>query len=296
VLRPLPELPGVDHRFVGVGDVTIHVAEAGDHTAEPLVLLHGWPQNWFMWRKLIGPLSDRYRVICPDLRGFGWSSAPAGSYLKAELAADIAGLLDTLGLERVRLAGHDWGGFIGFLLCVTAPERITHFLAAGIGHPWARPTGGALARVRGLARLWYMFVLGAPLLGRQLMQRLPRLPRAVISSAAADPTVWTAAELEVFVAQWSESERATATSRLYRSFLTRELPAMVRGSYEDDVMEQPAILLVGDRDPVIEAETLRHAGSNAPNLEIRELPGVGHWVPEEAPEATLAAMQELYSR
>lgn len=292
----MPDVPGVDHRFVGVGDLTIHVAEAGDHTADPLVLLHGWPQNWFTWRKVIGPLSDRYRVICPDLRGFGWSSAPGGRYLKSELAADVIGLLDALGLERVRLGGHDWGGFVGFLLCASAPERVTHLLAAGISHPWVRPAGGPFERIRGLTRLWYMFVLGAPLLGRQLMQRVPRLPRAAITLAAGDPTAWTTAELDVFVDQWSEGERAAATSRLYRSFLTRELPAIARGSYRDQVMEQPAILLVGDRDPVIEAKTLRGAGSNAPNLDVRELAGVGHWVPEEAPEATLAAMLELYTR
>lgn len=294
--RPMPDLPGVDHRFVGVGDLSIHVAEAGDHTAEPLVLLHGWPQNWFAWRKLIGPLSERYRVICPDLRGFGWSGAPAGSYLKADLATDVLGLLDTLGLERVRLGGQDWGGLIGFILCVTAPERVTHLLAAGISHPWARPAGGAFGPLRALTRLWYMVPLASPLLGRQLVQRLPALTRTAILRAAADPATWTEAELDVFVAQWAEPERAAAASSLYRAFVTRELPAIVRGSYRDRVMEQPAILLLGDHDPVIEAEPLRHAGSNAPNLEIRELAGVGHWVPEEAPEETLAAMLELYSR
>jgi pimeloyl-ACP methyl ester carboxylesterase len=292
----MPDLPGVDHRFVGVGDLSIHVAEAGDHTAEPLVLLHGWPQNWFTWRRLIGPLSERYRVICPDLRGFGWSSAPAGSYLMADLAADLVGLLDALGLERVRLGGQDWGGLIGFILCATAPQRVTHLLAAGTSHLWTQPAGGIFGRVRALSRLWYMGALASPLLGRQLVQRLPALTRTALVRGAADPAVWTDAELEVFVSQWAEPERAAATSSLYRAFLTRELPAIVRGSYRDRVMEQPAILLIGEHDPVIEAEPQRQAGSNAPNLEVRELAGVGHWVQEEAPEAMLDAMLELYSR
>ena len=94
----------------------------GPTDAEPLVLLHGWPQHWYAWRRLIGPLSERYRVICPDLRGFGWTDAPAGSYEKSELAADVIALLDVLGLERVRLAGHDWGGFVGFLVCIDGPR------------------------------------------------------------------------------------------------------------------------------------------------------------------------------
>ena len=113
--RPLPDLEGVSHEYVDLPGLRMHVAVAGPADAEPLVLLHGWPQHWYAWRRLIGPLSEHYRVYCPDLRGFGWSDAPAGSYLKAQLAADVIALLDALGLDRVRLAGHDWGGFTGFL-------------------------------------------------------------------------------------------------------------------------------------------------------------------------------------
>lgn len=296
VTRPLPDLPGVEHRFVEVNDLRMHVAEAGDREAEPVVLLHGWPQNWFTWRKLIGPLSERYRVICPDLRGFGWTDAPAGRYLKAELAADVAGLLDVLGLERVRLGGQDWGGFVGFLLCITVPERVSHLAAAGISHLWVRGEGGIGERLRLLSRIWYMLLLASPLLGPALVQRLPALMRLVIVKGAADPRAWTPAELEVFVEQWSEPARAAATARLYRSFLTTEARAIAAGKYAGRVMEQPATLLVGDRDPVIEADALRGAEANAPRLQIRELAGVGHWIQEEAPEAMLGAMLELYAR
>ena len=140
--RPLPDLEGVSHEFVDVSGLRMHVAVAGPEDGEPLVLLHGWPQHWYAWRRLIGPLSERYRVYCPDLRGFGWTDAPPGSYEKAELAADVIALLDVLGLERVRLAGHDWGGFVGFLVCFAAPERVSHFAAAGINHPWVKPEPG----------------------------------------------------------------------------------------------------------------------------------------------------------
>ena len=115
-MRPLPELPGVEHRFVDAGGVRLHVAEAGD--GEPVVLLHGWPEHWWTWRHLIPGLAERYRVICPDLRGFGWSDAPRRGYEKEQFAADVAELLDSLDLHDVRLVGHDWGGVAGFILCV----------------------------------------------------------------------------------------------------------------------------------------------------------------------------------
>src|SRR5689334_10886927 len=115
-----PALAGVTHRWVEANGVKLHVAESGQ--GEPLLLLHGWPQHWYMWRKQIPELAKRYRVIAPDLRGFGWSDAPEASYEKERLADDILALLDVMQLPRVRLMAHDWGGWVGFLMCIRAPE------------------------------------------------------------------------------------------------------------------------------------------------------------------------------
>ena len=114
------------------------------------MLLHGWPQHWYEWRHQIPVLAEHYRVICPDLRGFGWSDAPPGGYDKETLAADVVNLLDALGLDRVKLIGHDWGGWVGFLLCIDPPRagralpRAQHPAALGQDRP---------AHVRGLLAL-----------------------------------------------------------------------------------------------------------------------------------------------
>src|SRR5437762_1306670 len=110
--QPMPELPGVEHRFVDLDGLRIHIADAGE--GDPLVLLHGWPQNWWSWHRLIPPLAERYRVIALDTRGSGWSDAPNGGYDKETMAADVVGVLDQLGLDRVRMIGHDVGGYLGF--------------------------------------------------------------------------------------------------------------------------------------------------------------------------------------
>src|SRR3954462_2715481 len=107
----LPPCDGVSHAAVDVGGLRLHYAEAGG--GEPLVLLHGWPQHWWEWRHVIAPLAERYRVICPDIRGLGWSEgrgigARMDDYSLRALTADLVGLLDALGLDRVRLVGHDW--------------------------------------------------------------------------------------------------------------------------------------------------------------------------------------------
>ena len=87
-----PDLPGVQHRYVDLGrGVRIHVADAGPADGPPVMLVHGFPQNWWEWHELIGPLAeDGYRVLCPDLRGAGWSSAPKDRYLKNDMAEDLA--------------------------------------------------------------------------------------------------------------------------------------------------------------------------------------------------------------
>jgi pimeloyl-ACP methyl ester carboxylesterase len=108
VSRDLPHVDGVEHRFLELPGLRVHVAEAGE--GEPLVMLHGWPQHWYEWRHLIPSLAKRYRVICPDLRGLGWTDAPPSGYEKEELASDVLALLELLGLDRVKLVGHDWGG------------------------------------------------------------------------------------------------------------------------------------------------------------------------------------------
>ena len=295
--RPLPEISGleVEHRYIDARGLRFHVAVAGPEDAEPLVLLHGWPQHWFAWRRLLGPLAERYRVYAPDLRGFGWSDAPPGDYLKATLAADVVALLDELELERVRLAGHDWGGFAGFLVCLDAPERVSHYAAVAISHPWVQPEPGAAAKLRTASRLAYMALIASPVLGGQIVQRVPGFIRTVLRAGAADPdATWTPAELEQFVVQWSEPDRAAACVGIYRSFLTKELKALATGAFADRSMPIPSLLLAGSHDPVIRPDALGGFERNAPNLRLEVVDGAGHWLPEEAPERLLASMLELY--
>ena len=115
----------------------MHVAQAGPPDAPPLVLQHGWPQHWAAWRDVIPLLADDYRLLMPDLRGFGWSGQPADDdFRKQRLADDGLALLDALGIERAGWVGHDWGGWTGFLIAERAPERLTGFLALNIVQPW----------------------------------------------------------------------------------------------------------------------------------------------------------------
>src|SRR5258705_10187916 len=100
------------HHTSFVNDVRLHYVTAGQ--GDPVVLLHGWPETWYQWRKIIPPLAEKYTVIAPDMRGLGDSSKPATGYDKRTIADDIYKLVRKLGFERIFLVGHDWGGPVAY--------------------------------------------------------------------------------------------------------------------------------------------------------------------------------------
>jgi pimeloyl-ACP methyl ester carboxylesterase len=242
----LPHVQGVSHRFVDVGGVSLHVAEAG--AGEPLVLLHGWPQHWWCWRLLIPPLARSYRVIAPDLRGFGWSDAPPGDYAKATFAADVRALLDVEGLDRVRVIGHDWGGWAAMLLALESPERISRLLALDISPPWPqrpRPRQLALPLLAS-----YQALLASPL-GPPLLMRSPSVVQMLIRAASAHPRAWSVRELAIYSDVLREPARASASSACYRTFLTREFPAMLRGGDRSGELTVPTLVAMGERSAIV---------------------------------------------
>jgi pimeloyl-ACP methyl ester carboxylesterase len=271
VTEGFPYVPGVAHRYVDAGGLRMHVAEAGE--GEPILALHGWPQHWYLWRAVIPRLAPRARVICPDLRGFGWTAAPAGGYDRETMARDVLALLDALGLERVRLLGHDWGAWIGFLLCMHHPDRMERFVGCNILPPW--PSGDQRAPLD-VWRLSYQIALSLPWMGGRLGERFARL--ALESTRSLTP-----AEVDAFVDRLG-GERRRATELLYRTFLLREAVPALRGRYRASDLSVPTLVLFGERDQVIPARTVRAALAQTDAAELELVPGASHFVVDERPE------------
>ena len=286
--HPLPHLSGVEHRTVRVRGLEMHVAEAGE--GEPLVLLHGWPQHWYMWRKVIPALAERYRVIVPDLPGLGSSEAPSNGYEKETLAGDVLALLDALGLERVHLAGHDWGGYVGFLLCLHHPERVERFLALNITHPWSR------LGLRALPRFWYMVVVASPVMGPAVLRVTPGFVKRVLTMGGGYGERFTAAELDAFAEVLRRPEGARASQGYYRSFLLKEVLPLLRGRYRHARLEVPTLLLFGEEDFAIPPEAVEGYESHAEDMSVELVPGVGHFIVEQAPKLVLERALSFFAR
>ncbi|MFB4298011.1 alpha/beta fold hydrolase [Actinomadura sp. NTSP31] len=271
--RPLPELDGVEHRFVDVDGLRMHVALAG--RGEPIVLLHGWPQHWWQWRHLIGPLAEHHRVICPDLRGLGWTAAPPKGYSPAAMADDVIGLLDRLGVRAFDLVGHDWGGAAGYVLALRFPDRVRHFVAINTANPFLRPTPRVLLNGR---RLWHIAANAA---GHRLAGSV--IPRWALRHWPHRPAALTPEDQGVFLAQFQEPARVRATVRYYRNLLLREIPSLLAGRYRWARLTLPTLVLSGDKDPILPTGQMAGFGSRAADLRVELLEDVGHFPAAENP-------------
>jgi len=132
-----------------VNGIRMHTTMTGQ--GPPVLLLHGFPDTHIVWRKQVSVLAAAgYRVLAPDLRGYGRSDAPGGvhDYTLEKLRGDVLGLLDALKIEKVRLVGHDWGGLIGWQLAALAPQRIERLVALSTGHPSAIARAGIVQHLR----------------------------------------------------------------------------------------------------------------------------------------------------
>ncbi len=257
----------------------MHVALAGSDDAPPLLLVHGWPQHWWEWRHVIPTLAERFRVIAPDLRGFGWSEAPSGGYEKEQLASDVLALLDTLRIERVTWVGHDWGGWTGFLAALRAPDRFERMLALCIPHPWV---GASLSRLAVL--LSYQGPISLPFVGERvaepMLRRILQVGRFGERLDAAD------------VAMFAEHIPPAVTVAMYRTFLTRELLPIVKGRYARAQLQVPTTLILGRADAVTRGASSGPVAGQ-PQLRVELLDRVAHWVPEQRPQAIVEWAQAI---
>lgn len=285
--RPMPHDDGAVHQWLPVRGTRLHVAEYGAGT--PLLLLHGFPQHWYGWRKVAALLAREHRLICPDLRGFGWSEQPRGGYDTDGLADDVLALLDALGLDRVGLVGHSWGAHLGFRLCLRAPERFTGYLALNMTHPWPRQR----AVVPNLWRMWFTSFVEYPVLGRLVLRRWPGFTRFLLRHQVADPSVWQEAELGEFSAAAAASARAGQA--MFWQYVLRDIPGLVRGSWRHHRLTVPTVLLGGAQDPVIPPSLLAGGERRSDDLTVRVVPGAGHHLPQEKPRAVADAAAALFA-
>ncbi len=286
---------------VAVNGVELEVADHGPADGPVVVMLHGFPELGYSWRHQIAPLAAAgHRLLVPDLRGFGGSDAPepAEAYAVTELARDVLGLIDHAGAEQATLVGHDWGADVAWKTAWMHPERVR--AVAGLSVPFvprapAPPVG--LMRAQ-LGDGFYIVYFQEPGVAEAALERDVRrtlaTPRTWDAAWAAEvgdeppvPAFMTDDELAVYVEAF-ERTGFRGGLNLYRNIDRNwELTA----PYADRLIEQPALFLMGERDPV--RRFMPAAAMDGWVTDLRRevvVPGAGHWVTQDAPQAVNAAL------
>ncbi|MCA1716042.1 MAG: alpha/beta hydrolase [Actinobacteria bacterium] len=280
----------VEHRYADLGDVRLHYVEAGEGPL--VVLLHGFPQFWYMWRFQIPALAEAgFRVVAPDMRGYNLSEKPRGvsNYRVELLARDVERLILACGEESAAVVGHDWGAAVAWVTAMMHPGRVKRLGILNVPHPERFARG--LLRPAQLLRSSYMFFF-----------QVPRLPEKVLAAGnfaflrytlrnePIRPGVFIDEDIERYVEALARPGALTAALNYYRALFRRN-PFKVRTLLRR--IEAPVMVIWGERDRYLGKELAGPDPSWVPNLRVERLPDASHFVAEDRPDEVNALLLEF---
>ena len=308
----------ITHRTIATNGIKLHIAEAG---SGPLVLLiHGFPELWYSWRHQLTALADAgYHAVAPDVRGYGGSDHPREieAYAMKQHIADYIGLLDALGEDTAVIVGHDWGSAQAWNSAALHPERYRAVVGMSVPHFGRFPIKPTDALKAAFGDTWfYILYFQEPGKAEAEFERDPywtmrmmlagerNFDAAAAASRKKDATFFQDIPDVDSLPDWiSEDDVRTFGDAFAKSgfrgplnrYRAMDLDWEQLPELADRKIEQPALFIMGERDPVKTfsppAETMR---TLVPGLrKIVEVPDAGHWVQQEKPAEVNAALLEF---
>ncbi|MGZ9112561.1 MAG: alpha/beta fold hydrolase [Rhodoplanes sp.] len=271
-----------ESRHIDSDGVRLHAVTGGQ--GPPLLLVHGWPQNWYAWRLLMPALAQDFEVIAVDQRGIGLSDKPAEGYDTGALAAELVRMMSALGHDRFAVVGHDTGFAIGYALCADHPDRVDRAALLEIpGPPMASASPPVFVPAPVNNKLWHISFLRAESLPEQLV--VGREAAFFGYEFAIQGGKVTDDAIKYYVDLVSEPGALPGSFGFYRA-----LDATLAQNEERKAakLTMPILAIGGDRS--YGAHVGEAMSQLAENVQGVVVPGAGHWLAEEAPEALLAAL------
>jgi haloacetate dehalogenase len=294
---PIPEL---DYRRLEIGDASYLVATGGEGPA--VLLLHGYPETHYTWRKVAPSLAESHTVIAPDLRGYGGTSAPPGGpdgagYSNRDKAADLAAILDDLGLESAAVVGHDRGGRVAYRMALDHPDRVTRLSVLNIV-----PTLEQFERVSPANGLeywpWFFLAQPAPFPEKLIAAATDHYIRSIVAAWAARPDAIEPVAIDHYVASFDD-EVIAATCADYRASFHLDRRDDEADRTAGRRIACPVLVLWGGLDRGVTGADDESASVNEGPLDVwrrwaSHVEGhalaCGHFIPEEAPDALVAEL------
>ncbi len=284
-------VPGFEHRRAHNGAVSIHYAVAGAGT--PVVLLHGLPETWFGWRKLIPLLVDTCRVIAPDLRGLGESSRPESGYDKVTIAGDIEAVIAAENLDHYHLVGADMGAAVGFPLAMRDENRVKSFVFIA-----SALAGAGLERLYDYSAIgvgaWYWTLFQNELYGpmvtaghvREMLIAWGYRGSALNAEAISD------AVIDEYLRHYDTPEGWAAALQYYVT-LKQDAEDNLALLADGKLLRMPTLGIDGEQDGRLSTATLAQVASDVRGALI---PDCKHWVAEEQPARLAEILLEFFDR
>lgn len=260
-------LPTFNSCGITVNGITLNVIVEGE--GADVLLVHGFPDSHQVWRHQIPALvAAGYRVIAPDIRGFGHSEAPSGkgSYRVENFVSDLVAVLDALQVDKVRLVGHDWGAVISWAFSISHPERVDRHVAMSVGHPAAYPRGGLAQKIKG----YYVLICASPM-GEWFMKLFNWRMFKLVTHYPAEFSHWQS--------EMSRPGRLYAGIGIYRDNLHLVLP------HKYPNVTVPVMGIWSSADHALSRKQMFISGEyvDAP-WRYEQVDGAGHWLQLDAPE------------
>jgi len=268
----------LEKTYIETNGIRLHVVQAGPKSGVPVVLLHGFPEFWYGWRKQIPALVDAgCRVIVPDQRGYNLSDKPKGikAYRVDELVKDILGLIDALDYEKVNLVGHDWGAGVAWMLAHQHPERLQRLSILNVPHPLVmrRFVQRDFEQMR---RSWYIFFFQLPWLPEAGMRadNWRGMARALRGSGKIH--TFTNEDIERYKEAWSQPGAITAMINWYRATRYQlNLPKEMR-------IKVPTLMMWGMKDAALTHRMARPSMDYVDEGNLILFPEATHWVQHDS--------------
>lgn len=280
--------------FVDTGEIRFEVDMCGDPASERLaLLLHGFPESSYSWRHQLPVLARLgYRVWAPNQRGYGRTTRPTGArnYRMRALVDDVGRLIDAAGARSVVLLGHDWGGAVAWMAALTQVRPLDGLVVMNLPHPTRFQQG--LRTWAQFRRSWYILFFQFPWLPEKLLAlRDARAIREAFRGMALDKTRFPDEVLDVYARQALEPGALTAMLNWYRGvrFIDADIQKLVA---EPPVLEVPTLMVWGEHDTALGKELTYGTEKLVRDFTLRYLPGVSHWVQQEAPEAVNSILED----
>jgi pimeloyl-ACP methyl ester carboxylesterase len=280
--------------------VTLKVQLGGPEEAEPIVLLHGFPESHRTWRAVAPDLARDYRVIAPDQRGFGGSDKPEGveRYKTTEIVADLIALADGLGLGRFTLVGHDWGGAVAWAAALKHPDRVRRLVIVNAPHPLVFQRS-VVEDAAQRAASQYIRAFRSPLMeaGIKAMGLDTFFDKTFGSHA--DLSKLSPEERQAYLDEWRQEGALTAMLNWYRAadIVVPEtgekasLPLWTHLPFPH--VKVPALVVWGMKDKALLPVQMEGLEELVDDLRIARVDSAGHFIPWEQPQPVIAAIRSF---